>query len=140
MAGERLVELFRDAVKFMEPRPRDGREIVVLVVQADIVCQDVEGPIVGVCLWWRKGVQRVRLLLLLAGSAVRPHFLLLFNAFCAATLHPGEEVVLGDKVAGTRMERAGEEGAEEQVEYWLERAAAELGEGIVEGELSHEIK
>lgn len=113
---ERLIELFRDAVKLMKPRPRDGREIVVLVVQADIVCQDVQGPIVGVCLWWRKGVQRVWLLLLLAGSAVRPHFPLLFNAFCTAALHPGEEVVLGDKVTSTGVERAGEEGAEEQIE------------------------
>lgn len=50
---------------------------------------------------------------LLAGSAVRLHFLLLFDTFCAAACHPGEKVVLGDKVAGAGMERAGEEGAEE---------------------------
>lgn len=81
----------------------------------------------------------MRLLLLLAGSAV-PRFLLLFNTFCAAALHPGEEVVLGDKVAGAGMERAGEEGAEEEIEYWLEGTTAELGEGIVEGELGDEVQ
>lgn len=39
----------------MEFRPGDGGEVVVFVVKADIVGENVEGSVVGVCLGWRKG-------------------------------------------------------------------------------------
>lgn len=69
MAGQRLVELARDPVEDRQSGPRDGWEVMVLVVQADIVGEDVEGAVVGVCLWRGEGIERVRLAVLIIGLA-----------------------------------------------------------------------
>lgn len=108
MTRQRLVELARDAVQLGQLRPRDGGEIVVLVVQADVVGEDVEGSVVGVCLWRRQGVERVR-----RGGC---RFLRLFGlevgeGLGAAGFRVREEVVLRDEVACAGVQGAGEEGA-----------------------------
>lgn len=65
--------------------------------------------------------------------------LLLLDGF-GAVANLGEEVVLCDEVAGAGVERAGEEGAQEEVEEGLEGAAAELYQGVVEGELGDQVQ
>lgn len=104
-------------------RPGDGREVVVLVVQTDVVGEDVQRAIVGVGFRGRQRVERVRLLLLV---------LLLVLDGLGTVLHVGEEIVLGNKVPGAGVQRAGEEGACNKVEERLERTPGDFGEGEVE--------
>lgn len=59
MAGQRLVELARDGVQLVQFRPGDGGEIVVLVVQAHVVGEDIQRAVVGVCLRRGQGVEWV---------------------------------------------------------------------------------
>ena len=41
--------------------------------------------------------------------------------------------MLRDEMSRARMQRARQERAQKQVEQWLQRAAAELRQGVVEG-------
>lgn len=116
MAGQLVVELAGDGAKLGQAGPGDGGEVVVLVVQADVVGQKVEGTVVGKGLGDRDVVGGVALG---GGDGL-------------------VDVVLGDEVAGERVEGAGEEGGEEEVEDGVE---AEGGvEGVVEGELDGDVE
>lgn len=129
MAGKRLVELGRDVVELEKARPRDGWEVVVLVVQAHVVREEVQGAVVGVCLRWHEGGQRRRRIVVLLGMGL---LALLLYGFRAA-IGFGEEIVLRDEVTGARVEGAREERAEDQVVYRLQGGAGGLVEEEVEG-------
>lgn len=111
-----IIKLMRDLVELRKARPRHGREVVVLVVESDIVCEEVEDAVVGVCLrdWdlvrWVRGVLG-RLL---------------------------KDVMLGDEVACTGMERASQEAAQDQVSDRF--SADKLDECIVEEELGDDVE
>lgn len=134
MARQGLVELSRDAVQLVQTRPWDGGEIVVLVVQADVVGEEIERAVVRVCLRGREGVQRVVCLLLRLLGVV------LFGDGLGAVVDAREEVVFCDEVAGAGVQGAGEEGAQEEVEERLEGVAAQARKGVVEGELDEEVE
>lgn len=51
MLRQRLVELAGNLTQLGQPRPRDRREVVVLVVKAHVVGEEVERAVVGECLW-----------------------------------------------------------------------------------------
>ena len=111
-----IVKLVRNAVQLGKPCPRDCREVMVLVVQADVVCEVVENAVVRVRLWDGNLVGRVRGVLL---------WLL-------------ENVVLGDEVAGARVQRSGEEAAHNQVRQRL--SSCKLYEGVVKGKLDDDVE
>jgi hypothetical protein len=114
--GQLVVELVRDPVELGEPGPRDGREVVMLVVQTNVVGEKVKDAVVRVRLGdgdLVRGVRRVLLGLL-------------------------EDVVLGDEVAGTGMQRPGKEAAQNQVGQCL--STGELHEGVVEGQLNNDVE
>lgn len=136
MARERFVKFSRDAVYLWQAGPGNGREIVVLVVQADVVGQDVEGSVVGVCFG---GCERVQgaFLFLGGGDALLLEF---FHRLGTARLDLGEKVVLGNEMSCARVQRAGEERAEEKVQNRLERSSAHLSEDVVKGELGDEVQ
>lgn len=46
-------------MKSMESCPRDSGEIMVLVMQADVVGEDVEGSVIGVRFWRRERGKRM---------------------------------------------------------------------------------
>ena len=56
VAGEGFVEIGGDAVEGVEFRPGDGGKVVVFVVEADVVGEDVERAVVGVGFWRGEGV------------------------------------------------------------------------------------
>lgn len=114
--GQGVVEVGGDAVDLVQAGPGDGGEVVVLVVQADVVGEPVEGAVVGEGFGDWDVVVRV---LLLGGDGL---------------VH----VVLGDEVAGEGVQAPGEEGREEQVEDGL--GGGEVGEGGVEGELDGDVE
>ena len=116
MCRQIIVELVRDSVEGWKTRPGNGREVVVLVVQADVVREEVEGAIVRVRLGQRYLVRRV------GGVLVR----LL------------EDVVLGDKVACAGVQRPSEEAAQDQVTQ--RPTSSKLHESIVESELCDDIE
>lgn len=89
------VELAGDIVELVEAGPGDGGEVVVLVVQADVVRQEVEGPVVGVRLGDGDAVGGIGL----GGRDGRI------------------DVVLGDEVAGERVQAACEEGGQQEVQH-----------------------
>lgn len=91
------VELAGDVVELVEAGPGDGREVMVLVVQADVVGQEVEGPVV-----------RIRLG---DGDAVRGVGL--------RGRYGRIDVVLRDEVAGERMQAACQEGGQQEVQHGL---------------------
>lgn len=111
MAGELVVELAGDAAQLGQAGPGDGGEVVVLVVQADVVGEEVEGPVVRVRLRHRHLVVRVRLR--------RRHRLV--------------HVVLGDEVARQRMQAARQERRQYEVQHSLRTEGLE--DDGVEGEL-----
>lgn len=116
MAGKRLVKLLCNVIHSVKSSPWNGREIVVLVVQPDIVGQDVEGAVVGKGLW--------------NGDLV-----------VGVPLSRGDglvDVVLGDEVAGQRVQAAGKEGGEQQVEESVDRSEAE--EEDVKGDLGDDVE
>ena len=80
-----IVELVSDVAKLMQPGPGHGGEIVVLVVEADVVCEDVGRAVVRECLGDGEGVVRIALF---GGDGF-------------------VDVVLGDEVGGERVEGAG---------------------------------
>jgi len=111
-----VVELVRDAIERGQAGPRNRREVVVLVVQADIIREEVECAVVRVRLGQGDFVRGV------GGVLVR----LL------------EDVVLGDEVAGAGVQRAREEAAQDQV---AERPSArKLHQCVVEGELHDDVE
>jgi len=144
VAGQRLVELACDPVEDGQPGPRDGWEVVVLVVQADVVGEDVEGSIVRVCLGRREGIKRVRLLIFgvrhVFFAVARLSRLPLLKRLGTALLNVREEVVLRDEVARARMQRSCQERAQEQIIQRLQGAAAELYKRIIEGELHDQVQ
>lgn len=115
MVGEVVVELLGDAVELGQAGPGDGGEVVVLVVQADVVGEDVEGPVVRVRLRDRRAVVRVRL----------------------GGRHGLVHVVLGDEVAGQRVQAAGQEGGQDEVEHGLH--AHGLEDDSIEDDLHGEV-
>jgi hypothetical protein len=92
--GEVFVELAGNVAQLVQPGPGDGGEVVVLVVQADVVSEEVEGSVVGEGL---RDLELVVDVLLLGGDGL-------------------VDVMLGDEVAGQGVQGAGEEGGEEEVE------------------------
>lgn len=95
MTRQWLVEFLCDLVEFRKASPWNRGEIVVFVVEAYVVSEEIERAIVGVCLWrWDARVSRV-------GCG---------NGGCA------EEVVFGDEVAGAWVQGACEERGEEEVD------------------------
>jgi hypothetical protein len=56
MTRQGFVKLARDAMERMQSCPGDGWEIVMFVMQADVVGEAVEGPIVGVGFGGRKTI------------------------------------------------------------------------------------
>lgn len=122
VARQIAVELIRDLVQFPQPRPRDGGEVVVLVVQAHVVGQHVQNAVVGECLWRRR---QLGLLALLIGFLQRTRML------C-------ENVMLGNEVACDRVQGAGEERAQDEV---AERLSADvLHEKVVDCELHKDVE
>lgn len=116
VAGQVLVKLPGHVVDGGQAGPGHGGEVVVLVVQADVVREPVEGPVVGKGLGDGDAVVRVALRL---GDRL---------------VH----VVLGDEVAGQRVEAAGEEGGEQEVGKGGGRGEAD--EGDVEGDLDEDVE
>lgn len=94
VAGQVLVEGAGGIVDGGQTGPRDGREVVVLVVVADVVGKPVERAVVRVCLGDGDLVGGVTL----GGS------------------DGVVDVVLGDEVTGQRVQATGQEGREQQVE------------------------
>lgn len=114
--GQLVVEFVRDAVQLGEPGPRDRREVVVLVVQADVVGEEVENAVVRVRLRDGDLVRRVRGVLL--GLL--------------------EDIVLGDEVAGAGVQRAGQKAAQDQICQRF--SSCKLDEGVVKGELDDNVE
>ena len=98
--GERLVELGRDLAQPVQPRVRDLREVVVLVVEAHVVGERVE-----------RAVVRVRLLArheaVVLGDEVARH-----RVQPAAEERPGEEV--GQRLDAPEVEHGGVEAQHER--------------------------
>lgn len=118
MARQRGVELIGGGAQRGQTRPGHGREVVVLVVVADVVGQDVERAVVAVGL----GDGHVgRVLRFLGGR------------------HRLVDVVLGDEVAGGRVQGAGEEGGEQQVEEGRPGGGGFREDGV-EGELHGQVE
>lgn len=116
VAGEVVVELAGDAVDLVEACPRDRGKVMVLVVQADVVGDPVEGAVVGEGLGDGDIVGRVAL----GGGDGLVH------------------VVLGDEVAGDGVQAASEEGGEDEVEQGAVRGSAD--EDDVEGDLHGDVE
>lgn len=116
MARQGRIELVGDLAQLGQARPGHGGEVVVLVVVADVVGEDVERAVVAVGLGDGHAVVRVR-------GLGRDGLV---------------DVVLGDEVAGGGVQAAGEEGGEQQVEQGLPGAGG-LDEEGVEGELHDEV-
>lgn len=89
-----LIKLLGNLIQRMKPCPRDGGEVVVLVVVSDVVGKNVERTIVRKCLRKRD---------LVVGVALSGGNGLVY-------------VVLGDKVASQGVQAASQEGREQQVE------------------------
>lgn len=115
MLGQVLVELARDGVELGEPGPGHGGEVVVLVVEADVVGEEVQGPVV------REGLGH--------GDLVR--------RLPLRRRHRLVHVVLGDEVARRRVQAPRQEGRQEQVEQGL--LAQERDEHVVEAELHGDV-
>lgn len=111
VVGQVGVELAGDGVELVEAGPGDGGEVVVLVVEADVVGEEVEGPVVRVGLGHGEAVGRVGL-----GRG-----------------HGRVDVVLGDEVARQRVQAAGEERRQDEVEQGF--AAQGAQDDGVEGHL-----
>lgn len=109
------VELPRHLVQHRQPRPRHGREVVVLVVITDIVREHVERAVVAEGLGDGDAASRV--------ARLGAHGLV--------------DVVLGDEVAGQRVQGAGEGGGQQEVEQGV---CPDVGdEDVVEGELDSDV-
>lgn len=102
-------------MQLRQSRPRDGREVMVLVVQAHVVRQQVQRAVIRERFWHRGVGERV------PGGGT----LLL------------EDIVLSNEVARAGVQGAGEKGGEDQV---VERVGSgELDESVVEGDLCYNV-
>lgn len=115
MTGQRLVELLGHLIHGRESGPRNGREVVVLVVQTDIVGEPIEGAVVGKCLGHGDHVAGV---LLRRGDGF-------------------VDVVLGDEVASQGVQTACEKRRQQEIQHCVPRGVAH--EEGVEGELDGEV-
>jgi len=111
-----IIELVSDAVQLWETGPGNSGEVMVLVVQADVVRQDVERAVVRISLWDRY---------LICG--VEGRGLGLF-----------EDVVFSNEVACTGMQASRQEGAEDQVSHCF--STDELGKNVVKDKLHHDVE
>jgi len=119
MARQIVVKLVGNLVQLVQSSPRNGREIMVFVVQADIVSEQIERSVVRE----RLGDGRV------AGG--------IFGGFVGEALAV-EDVVLGDEVARTGVQGAGQEGRGDEI---VERVcAAESYKGHVECHLGGDVE
>lgn len=96
VVGQILVEFLGDFVDLPESGPRNSREVVVLIVQPNVVGQEIERSVVGEGLGDRDTLFGVARLLVLKRGTVK-------------------DVVLGDKVTSHRMQRSGQETAQDEV-------------------------
>lgn len=122
VAGQVAVEFVRNLVELPQASPGNGGEVVVLVVQANVVGEQVQRAIVGERLWWRGelGFLALRVGVLLRARVLR------------------EDVVLGDEVACYWVKGACQEGAQDEV---AESFAADVGhDEVVEGELDGNVE
>lgn len=113
---EFVVEFVRNAVQSRQSRPRDGGEVVVLVVQANVVGEEIEWSIVRVRLREGDLVGRIGVV-----------FVWLF-----------EDVMLGDEMAGTGVQRACEKTAHDKIPQ--RPSSREAYEGVIEGELGDDVE
>jgi len=111
-----VIELMSDAVQLWEASPGNSREIMVLIVQADVVRQDVERAVVRVSLWDRYLICRVE----------------------GRGLGLFEDVVLSNEVACTGMQTSRQEGAENQVSHCF--STNKLGKNVVKDKLHHDVE
>lgn len=51
MGRKGLVKFAGNMTKFWKAGPRDGRKVVVLVVQTYVVGEEVQGTVIGVCFY-----------------------------------------------------------------------------------------
>ena len=109
MLWQVFVEIVRDAVQGVQARPGDGREVVVLVVQANVVGEEIQRSVVRVCFRERNLVGGIH------------------SVFVGLL----ENVMFGDEVAGAGVERAGEEAAHDQVSQGP--SSCESNECVIEG-------
>lgn len=114
------IKFLGNPVQLGQPRPRDGREVVVLVVQADVVGEEVQGTVVAERLGH--------------GDLVPRHPRLRHDLLV--------DVVLRNEMPGRRVQRAGEEGRQEEVQQRAEsKVARQQGDkGVVEGQLDDDVE
>ena len=117
MAGQVIVVVVRDAVQRRQASPGHGGEVVVLVVQADVVGEPVEGSVVGEGLG--NGDAVVGILLLRCDGLV--------------------DVVLCNEVPGERVQTAGEERGEKKVEQRVARRR-HVEKGDIEADLDGDVE
>ena len=133
VARQVLVELAGRIVQRVQPRPRHGGEVVVLVVEADVVGQDVQGAVVGVGLVWLGGCREG------GGGCVGGRGALLRGGELRRRQRRAlEDVVLGDEMAGAGVQAPREEGAEDEVAKCA--AAHGLDDCVVEGYLRGDVE
>lgn len=116
MCRQLIIKPMRNAIQLGQTRPRYSGEVMVLIVQSDVISQDIQGSVVGVCLGDGDAVGRV------------PGF----------GWRRGENVVLCNEVASARVKRTRQEGAQYQIAQCF--TSGVLDEGVVEGELSDDVE
>lgn len=116
------VEFIGDLVELPQTCPRHGGEVVVLVVQADVVREQVQRAVV------RERLRR-------RGEF---SFLALFVRLLQGARVLGEDVMLGDEVACDWVQRAGEEGAQDEVAEGF--ATYVLYEEVIDNELYGDVE
>lgn len=95
----------------MQSRPGDSGEVVVFVVQADVVGDDIQGAVVRVSLWRCDlvffGLGVIFLLLLL--------LLLLLDRLRSSVLYHREEIMLCDEMSRAGVQRPRQERAQQEI-------------------------
>jgi hypothetical protein len=122
VARQIAVELVRDLVQFPQPGPRHSGKVVMLVVQADVVREQVQHAVIGEGLWRRRKLD----------------FLALFVCLLEGARVLREYVVFGDEVACNRVKRASEERAQDEVAQRF--AANVLDKEVVDHELHDDVE
>lgn len=111
-----LIVFLGNLVERWKPRPRNGREIVVFVVQAHVISQQVEWPVVRECLW--------------DGSELRV-------CVCVDSLAL-EDVMFCNEMRGTRMERSCQERAHNQIPQGI--GPSKFDQGVIEAQLCNDVE
>lgn len=117
MSRKRIVEFSSDLAKFGKTRPRHGREIVVLVVIANVVGHDVERTVITIGL----------------GNG---NLIVWIRCFRSDGL---VNVVLGNEVTSRGVEGSGEEGRQEEVKKRLPRAQSRE-EDVIKSDLDNKVE